>query len=144
MNCQGQWTLETTVPGLHCLLQEPLATCGLSSSWNGLIQIKMCWKCKIYTGYWRPKRKKKNVRSSQYFFLAACGIWSSCARNHIQAVVVTYTTAAAMPDPLTHCAGLGIEFISWCSRGATDPLVPQWELLNTFYINYIFCIFWVK
>ena len=31
---------------------------------------------------------------------------------------------------LTHCAGLGIEPVSQCSRDATDPIVPQWELLT--------------
>ena len=40
---------------------------------------------------------------------------SSWARNEIQATTLTYTiaetyaTAAATLDPLTHCAGLGIE-----------------------------------
>ena len=35
-------------------------------------------------------------------------VWSSWARDQIQTTVVTYTTATAMTDPLTHCAGLGI------------------------------------
>ena len=26
-----------------------------------------------------------------------------------------------MPDPLTHSAGQGIEPVSWCCRGATEP-----------------------
>ena len=34
------------------------------------------------------------------------------ARDEIQATVVTYGTAAAMPDPLTHSAGPGIELVS--------------------------------
>ena len=29
---------------------------------------------------------------------------------------------------LTHCAGLGIEPASQCSRDADSPIVPQWEL----------------
>ena len=35
-----------------------------------------------------------------------------------------------IPDPLTHCAGLGIEPASWCCRDATNPGAPQQELLN--------------
>ena len=39
--------------------------------------------------------------------------------------------AAATLDPLTHCAGPGIELASQCS----DPVAPQRELLNDlFYI----------
>ena len=34
---------------------------------------------------------------------------SSWARYEILASALTYATAAAMPDPLTHCAGLGIK-----------------------------------
>ena len=33
----------------------------------------------------------------------------SWARNWIQATDVTYATAVAMPDPLTHFSGAGIE-----------------------------------
>ena len=50
-------------------------------------------------------------------------IWSSQARDQIRAAVAT-------PDPLTHCAGLGIEPASWCCRDATNPGAPQQELLN--------------
>ena len=53
--------------------------------------------------------------------------WSSWARGQIWAVILTYTTAAAMPDPLTHCAGLGSKPVSWCCRDASDPIVPQQE-----------------
>ena len=38
--------------------------------------------------------------------------WSSQARDQIRATVVTHTMAAVMPDPLTHCAGRGIEPVS--------------------------------
>ena len=34
---------------------------------------------------------------------------SSQARDRIQAAAETYTTAAAMPDPLTYCTGLEIK-----------------------------------
>ena len=42
--------------------------------------------------------------------------------DHTRATVAAYTTAAAVPDPLTHCAGLGIEPASWCYREPPIPL----------------------
>ena len=51
-------------------------------------------------------------------------MWSFPARDQIQATVATYAPIAAMPDPLTHCAGLGIEPVSQHCRDATDPAVP--------------------
>ena len=55
---------------------------------------------------------------------------SSQARGEIQAAVATYTAAAATPDPLTRCAGLGIEPGPWRCRDSSDPIAPQWELLS--------------
>uniref|UniRef100_A0A8D0MVD7 Uncharacterized protein n=1 Tax=Sus scrofa TaxID=9823 RepID=A0A8D0MVD7_PIG len=57
---------------------------------------------------------------SMGFFVCLCfflfwppyGIWSSLARDQIQATVVIYATAKAMLDPLTHCAEQGIEPVS--------------------------------
>ena len=57
-------------------------------------------------------------------------MWSSQARDQIQAAVVTYAAALATLDPLTHCAGLGIEPVSWRYRDATDPIAPHRELPN--------------
>ena len=54
------------------------------------------------------------------------GLWSFQARDQIWASAATYTTAVATPDPLTHCARLGIEPVSWHRRGATNPVAPQW------------------
>ena len=34
------------------------------------------------------------------------------------------------PDPLTHYARPGIQYVSWHCRDAADPIVPQWELLE--------------
>ena len=34
-------------------------------------------------------------------------------------------------ESLTHCAGAGIEPAFWCCRDTTDPIVPQWELLDS-------------
>ena len=48
-----------------------------------------------------------------FLFCPHHGIWSCWARDWIQATVATYTTAVAMPDPLTHCAGPGIKPASW-------------------------------
>ena len=43
-----------------------------------------------------------------FFFMAASVVYrSSPARDQIQATAVTYTTAATMPDPLTHCSRPG-------------------------------------
>ena len=42
----------------------------------------------------------------------------------------TCATAVAALDPLTHCAGLGIEPASWSCRDALNPIVPQQELLG--------------
>ena len=56
------------------------------------------------------------VYISDFSFMATLMEYgSSQAMDWISAVAVTYTTAAAMPDPLTHCAVPGIE---------TAP--PQW------------------
>ena len=55
-----------------------------------------------------------------------------------QTAVVTYATAAAMLDPLTHCAGPRIEPASWCRRGATNPAAPQWELHQCLFLKYPF------
>ena len=46
-------------------------------------------------------------------------MWSSWARDQIQATVVAYTAAVAGLGPLTHCAGPGIELASWLCRDAT-------------------------
>ena len=50
------------------------------------------------------------------------------ARDQIRVAVVTYAKAVATLDPLTHCAGPGIEPVSWHCKDTTDPIVPQWEL----------------
>ena len=44
------------------------------------------------------------------------------------ATVVTYAATMAMPDPLTHCGGTGIEPVSQCCGDIADPIVPQWDL----------------
>lgn len=64
-------------------------------------------------------------------FWLPLGIGSSWARDRIRATVVTYTEALAMPDPLSHCAGLGIESASWCCRDAANSIGPQGERLST-------------
>ena len=49
------------------------------------------------------------VYASSFFFSfwLPCGLWSSQAGDQLQATITTYATAAATPDPLTQCAGLG-------------------------------------
>ena len=58
------------------------------------------------------------------------GIWSSQARDQTRAAAVTQAAAVAAPDPLTHCAGLGIKPASWCCRDAADPIAPQGNSSN--------------
>ena len=72
---------------------------------------------------------------SLFFFLATPHIWSYWARDQIRATVVTYTAAVATPNPLTPCAGPGIEPVSWRCRDAANPVVPQRELLFCFFIS---------
>ena len=62
-------------------------------------------------------------------YWALLGPWSSWARAQIRAAVVWYATGVAVPDPLTHCAGLRIEPASWHCRDAADPVVPHQEFL---------------
>ena len=42
------------------------------------------------------------------------------------------------------CAGLGIEPASQCSRDATNPIVPQWELLMFHFLSSPYRILYVK
>ena len=42
---------------------------------------------------------------------------------------------------LTHCARLGIEPVSQCSRDPADPIVPQWELQNNWGLWWFFVCF---
>ena len=67
-----------------------------------------------------------------FFFWPLCGIWSSQARDQIKATVLTYASAVAMLDPLTHCAG--IKHVSWHCRDAADLIAPQWELLTLVFV----------
>ena len=62
-----------------------------------------------------------------FFWLPSC-IWSSWARDQIQATVLTYTTAAATLD-LSPTAGPGIEPVPWrCSD--TIPLFHRGNSLT--------------
>ena len=81
-------------------------------------------------------RHKHEIFICNYVFIDACffclcfwlphGIWSSQTRDHVQATVVTYTTAGTVLDPLIPCAGPGIEPVS--CRDTADPIAPQQEL----------------
>ena len=62
------------------------------------------------------RRRKDEVRDEMrlamnwFFFLggAPCVTWNSQARHHIQAIVVTFTTDAAMLDPIVPSWGLNL------------------------------------
>ena len=77
-------------------------------------------------GTWSTDTKGMRMLRLEYFsflffFWPPCGIWSSQARDQIQA-----TDARS----LTHCAALGSEPSSPCCRDATDQITPQQELLD--------------
>ena len=65
-------------------------------------------------------------------------------QGQIQATLVTYNRAVSRPDPLTHCAWLGIEPVSWCCREASSPVGSQ-QGLQSFLVNepYAFCSCWL-
>ena len=67
-----------------------------------------------------------------FFFWPPCDKRSSWARDQIQTAAATYAEAEAMPDSLTHCAGLGIKPAFWCFRDATNPVVPRQELCRIY------------
>ena len=41
---------------------------------------------------------------------------------------MSYTMVVAMLDPLVHCAGLGMEPVSWPCRDSAGPVASQQEL----------------
>ena len=77
-----------------------------------------------------------------FFFIIIIFLWphmahrygSSWARDQIQVAAVTYPTAAAMPDPLTHCGRPRIKPKppQWPERqqSDSDPAAPWQELLQ--------------
>ena len=70
----------------------------------------------------------KQISCEFYFFLffwPPPGIWNSQARDKIPATPMTYTAAVATLGPLTQCAGLGTEPVSWHCKDAADPGAPQ-------------------
>ena len=106
------------------------------------------WELLHVAGLAKKKEKKRicfinlawsqeleSVMFSWSFFFFSCleayiphSIWSSWARDQIWGTVVTYLAAAAVLDPLTHCAGPGIKPASWSCRDAIDPVAPQEKL----------------
>ena len=93
------------------------------------------WLIGIWETFWKKKwvynipigfDHKAFLFHKAFFFWLPHGIWSPQARDQMGATVLTYTTAAAMPDCLTHCEAPGIETASQCYRDAADPIVPQW------------------
>ena len=59
------------------------------------------------------------------------GIWSSQARDQIQAAIATYTEAVATMDPLTSCAWLRIEPASWHHT----PAGTWFGIINEYSLN---------
>ena len=81
------------------------------------------------------KRRKLTISWMGFvFFVCLFGFFSFlAARRHVEfpsqgsdlSHNYSYATAAAMPDPLTHCAGLGIEPVFWRCRDTTNPVLPR-------------------
>ena len=63
-----------------------------------------------------------------FFFWLPHGTWRSWARDQ-------NLSGISNTGSLTHCARLGIEPASQCSRDTTNPTVPQQELLHYLIIN---------
>ena len=72
-----------------------------------------------------------------FLFWPLHGTWSFQARDQIWAMVVTYTTAVAMPDPLNHCPELGIEPVSWHCRNTTNSI--GLELQRQGFLSFLPC-----
>ena len=51
-----------------------------------------------------------NIYLFIYFMATSAAYGNACASDGIQAIAATYAVAAAMLDPLTHCAGIGIKY----------------------------------
>ena len=78
------------------------------------------------------------------FFFFKCfwpphGIWGSQAMDQIWAKIANHTTAVAMPDPLTHCAGRASKPAFWHCRDATDP-TTLWYVFYHWQLQWITCI----
>ena len=70
-----------------------------------------------------PSAERDRKRERFFFFFGVPhGIWSSWARDQIQAASTSYTAAAIMPDPLNLYARPGIEPVSWHCRDTTNPV----------------------
>ena len=80
-----------------------------------------------------------------FLFWPPSGIWSSLTRDQIQAVLVTWVAAAAMPDPLTHCARLELNLCLSAPERLLIPLTHSGNSYSTiFYFNFILrfvCLF---
>ena len=77
-------------------------------------------------------RKGRLLAKLFFFFFGLSEAYEVPGWDQIQAADVTYTTAEATLDPLTHWARPGTEPASQHCRDAADPVAPQQEfhLLN--------------
>lgn len=114
--------------------------------WNLVIPsfwLKRYLCSQVNSDFEMPKgRKEPRLKSPFILFRPSRSIWNSWARDQI------WVSAASTPDPLRHCARLGVEHVSWCCRDPSDPLAPHWELqkatLNGIHWGYSFPLGEVK
>ena len=75
-------------------------------------------------------KKTENSACASFFFFflfwPLCSMWKFLGQGSDPSH--SCDLCHSSDNPLTHCAGPGIEPVSWCSRDASDPVAPQWEL----------------
>ena len=67
-----------------------------------------------------------------FCFVLFCFGHPTAYGDQIQAATAIYAAAVANARSLTHCARPGIKPVSQHSQDTTNPVAPQWELLETF------------
>ena len=64
------------------------------------------------------------------------GIWSSPGQGSDLSSSCYLNCSYSNTGPLIHCARLRIEPMIQCSQDASNPILPQWELSNNFFVPF--------